>query len=145
MSFPHIPQLREGHIVHIARIQSKSCPVTFVEEFMAFTGLTLAAEQAFLLPRIVKFKPGYKVHRTLGISYTTAREIFKLHVQAVFGTDLHYTLHGLREGGASDAANNGVDGRSISKHGRWKTRWSRNGYIHDSFAQRLAVTRSLGL
>ena len=100
-------QLREGNVVHIARIHSKYCPVTFVEEFMALTGLTFAAEQAYLLPRIIKIKQGYKVHRTLGISYTTARELFKQHVQAVFGSDLRYTLHGLRAGGASDAANNG--------------------------------------
>lgn len=138
-------QLREGHIVHIARTNTKYCPVTFVDEFMALTGLTFADTEAHLLPRIIKIKTGYKVHRTLGISYTTAREVFTKHVRAVFGASLRYTLHGLRAGGASEAASNGVDGRSISKHGRWKTPKSRNGYIHDSIESRLKITRSLGI
>ena len=138
-------QLREGNVVYIARTRSEYCPVTFVENFCAETGLSLLNEDSFLLPRIIRIKKGYKAHQTLGISYTTARETFVKHVRAVYGTVLKYTLHGLRAGGASEAASNGIDGRSISKHGRWKTQKARNAYIHDSVANRLRVTRSLGL
>ena len=136
-------QERKGNVVHIARTSTRYCPVTFTEEFMALAGITLADKQAHLLPRITKLRKGYVAHKTLGISYTTAREVFQKHVQAVYRDGLKYTLHGLRSGGASEAANNGRDGRSISKHGRWKTQKSRNGYIHDSLEKRLQITRSL--
>ena len=81
----------------------------------------------------------------MGISYTKARDTFVKHIRVLYGTALQYTLHGLRAGGASEAASNGIDGRAFSKHGRWKTQRARNAYIHDSVANRLQVTRSLGL
>ena len=138
-------QSRKGNVVYIARTKTKYCPVTFVEEFMALTGKSFANKEAHLLPRINKTKKGYKAHKTKGISYTTAREIFQDHVRAIYGEKPKYTLHGLRAGGASEAANNGVDGRSISKHGRWKTEKARNSYILDSTESRLQISRSLGI
>ena len=103
---------------------------------MDMTGSTLADKETYLLPRIVKTKRGYRAHNKLGISYTTAREIFRDYVRPIYVNNVRYTLHGLRAGGASEAANNGVNGRVISKHGRWKTQKSRNGYIHDSLENR---------
>ncbi|XP_057308176.1 uncharacterized protein LOC130646057 [Hydractinia symbiolongicarpus] len=47
--------------------------------------------------------------------------------------------------GASAAANNGVTDRMISKHGRWSSSSSRDGYIKDSKSQRLSVSKDLGL
>jgi integrase len=140
-------QLRQGHIVYISRLDSsKYCPVRHTEEFLIQAELVLDSDDdAHLLPRMLSTKRGLRAHKTLGISYSTARDVFNRYVRKVFGTEIRYTLHGLRAGGASEAASNGVDGRSISKHGRWKTQKARNGYICDSLENRLKISKNLGL
>ena len=92
-------QQRAGNVVYIARTRSTYCPVTFVEEFLELAGLSLTDTEAHLLPRIIKIQRGYKAHRTLGISYTTARELYQKHVRAIYGVTRKYTLHRLRAGG----------------------------------------------
>ena len=139
-------QLRQGHIVYVSRLESKYCPVRHTENFLTKSGLSLDSDDdAHLLPRLMATKKGVLAHKNLGISYSTARDVFNRYVRRVFGNELRYTLHGLRAGGASEAASNGIDGRRISKHGRWKTQKSRNGYICDSVESRLEVSRNLGL
>ncbi len=138
-------QLRQGNTVYIAALDSKYCPVKFVRNYLRLCDFNTTTDpEAHLLPRLVKRKSGLYAHRSRGISYTTAREIFSIHVQQLYPTT-RYTLHSLRSGGASDAANNGVEPRLISKHGRWKTTKSRDGYIADSTENRLSVSRALGL
>ena len=80
--------------------------------------LTLAVKPACLLPSIVRIPYGYQVHRTLGISYTTGREISKHLVYSAFGAGFRYALPGLRAGGAGAAAPTWAVGRSLSTHGR---------------------------
>ena len=138
-------QLRQGSTVHISSLESKYCPVRFVQKYLRICGFQVDIHQnAFLLPRLVRTKASLYAHRTLGVSYTTAREIFTDRVKQIYPTT-NYTLHSLRSGGASDAANGGVEPRLISKHGRWRTTKSRDGYIADSEQSRLSVTRALGL
>ena len=56
-----------------------------------------------------------------------------------------YSLHYLRSGGATEAAENDVSDRMIDKHGRSSDNKSRNTYIKDSKRVRLSVTIKLGL
>ena len=72
------------------------------------------------------------------------REIFKEKITAI-DDRTNYGMHSLRSGGASAAAQNGVPDRLISKQGRWASDNARNGYIQDSKATRLSVTKALGL
>jgi hypothetical protein len=43
-----------------------------------------------------------------------------------------YSSHSLRTGGASKAANSGLNDRLIQRHGLWKSVSSKNMYIDDS-------------
>ena len=54
-------------------------------------------------------------------------------------------LHSFRAGGATVAANADVSERCLKKHGRWKSDFSKDGYILDSTEKRLSVSQVLGL
>ena len=59
--------------------------------------------------------------------------------------DLNVGLHSLRAGGASAAANAGVNDRCWKRHGRWKSETSKDGYAADSLGRRLEVSKKFGL
>ena len=139
-------QHREGNIVPISRLaESQFCPVNLLERFLTLANLSLEKNpKCFLIPTLIKVKKGHKVHPTRGISDTRARELFKLGMEKsnTFG---NYSLHSLRSGGASAAAENNVNERLISKHGRWASDRARNMYIRDSIKNRLDITKKLGI
>lgn len=138
-------QHRDGNIIYISRLDSEFCPVKLLERFLEMARLTISEHQnTFLIPRLIKYKSGHKPHLTLGIAYSRAREIF-LEKFKDSEIDGNFGLHSLRSGGTSAAANNNVDERLISKHGRWKSDKARNSYIKDSVQKRLTVTRQLGI
>ena len=59
--------------------------------------------------------------------------------------ELNLGLHSLRSGGATSAANAGVNDRCWKRHGRWTSDSSKDGYVADSVANRLQVSEHLGL
>jgi len=54
-------------------------------------------------------------------------------------------LHSLRRGGATAAANRGVNDRLFQKHGRWKSVGVKDGYVEDDLKNLLSVSLGLGL
>ena len=56
-----------------------------------------------------------------------------------------YGLHSFRAGGASAAANAGVEDQLFKRHRRWKSKTTKDGYIKDSHGSRLSVSLKLGL
>ena len=56
-----------------------------------------------------------------------------------------FGLHSLRLGGATSAANNGINDRIFQRHGRWKLAEAKNIYVDHSIEQRLTVSKRLGL
>ena len=44
-----------------------------------------------------------------------------------------FGLHSLRSGGATAAANAGVNDRLFKRHGRWRSDKARDGYVKDNF------------
>ena len=140
-----VDQHRDGGTVYISRLESRFCPVKLVEKFLQITGTSIEChKEAFLIPRLIKIKSGHKSHQSLGISYTRAREIFLEKLQSVEPKG-NFGLHSLRSGGASAAAENMVDERLISKHGRWSSDKARNSYIKDSVSKKLKISQQLGI
>ena len=130
----------------IARTGSKYCPVAYLEKFLQLAKLDVNNDgAAFVIPRLFKTKHGYTASKTAGISYTSATELFNRNIQIVTEKERKYAFHSLRAGGASAAANHGLSDRLISKQGRWAPEGGRNRHIEDSTANRLQVTRCLGL
>jgi hypothetical protein len=63
----------------------------------------------------------------------------------VVSPELSLELHSFRSGGATEAANSDVKERCWKRHGRWKSDSSKDGYVADSVASRLEVSKHLGL
>ena len=139
-------QHRDGQIVFISKIDSQYCPVRLLLKFLTACKIDYKVDSSFfVIPRLFKAKKGYSASKTLGISYSRAREIFLEKLNECNIPSNKYGLHSLRSGGASAASSSGVDERLISKHGRWKSDVSKNGYIKDSLDKRLKISKSLNL
>ena len=139
-------QMREGHIVHIARTHSQNFPVQHVSDYLYQMGLVHSPEN-FLISRLAKTKSGHNAHGNKPLTDSTVRDIFNRDVAPIC-EDIEpgsYCLHSLRSGGASTAINNGIGERLVGKHGRWKSGYSRDRYLKDSKKRRLAITEKLGL
>ena len=76
------------------------------------------------------------------LCYTQDRELV-LEKLTLLGLDK--SLHSLRSGGASAAANAGVPDCLFKRHGRWKSERTKDGYVEDKLDSRLTVSKNLGL
>ena len=138
-------QMREGHVVMIARTSTKYCPVTWLTTYLSRTGL-IDEPDAYLICRMAKTREGHKAIGHRPLSYTRIRENFLELISPLCGGEpTTYGLHSFRSGGASTASNNGISARLLGKHGRWKSEGARDRYIKDSEQKRLSVSKSLDL
>jgi integrase len=137
-------QYRHGDRIVISKGESVACPYTMLQRYMRVAGLSVT-DDTFL------FKPCYRsknvcrlIFKDKPLSYTRARECLILRLKEVV-QDLNIGIHSLRAGGATAAANAGINDRCWKRHGRWKGENSKDGYIGDSLEKRLLVTKSLHL
>ena len=137
-------QLRERDTFFISETKTPYCPVYWLQKYLHLT--KLKKPKNFLFCRLFKCKVGHSAHGHYKISYMTARESFKDHLSSIIGTDTKQCgLHSLRSRGASEAPNNGVSDRMISKHGCWSSNTSKDKYINDSHSNRFRVSNRLGI
>ena len=54
-------------------------------------------------------------------------------------------MQGLRAGGATPAANIGVEDRLFKWHGHWESESAKDGYVKDSLERRLEVPKGLDI
>lgn len=78
------------------------------------------------------------------LTYTRTRECIVSRLRSVMGNS-NIGLHSLRSGGATAAANSGVNDRCWKRHGRWKSDKAKDGYVKDSLDNLLSVSKSMGL
>ena len=137
-------QYRFGNEIVVSKGISAACPHAMLTRYLALT------EQS-LMSHFYLFRPCFRsegVSRLVSVdkplSYTRARECLVSRLKEVAG-DLNLGLHSLRSGGATAAANAGVNDRCLKRHGRWKSETSKDGYAADSLERRLEVTKMLGL
>ena len=85
------------------------------------------------------------VQAASSISYTHMRELFLAKWRELGFDTASLGLHSLRAGGASAAANAGIEDRLFKRHGRWQSETAKDGYVKDSREARLSVSKSLKL
>lgn len=138
---------RRGNNVVIAKTNGKACPVSWLLRYISLAELRYDSEDfIFRAIRYFKSKNVYKlINVNRSLSYTRARELL-INCLTVLGLDSSkFCLHSLRSGGTTAAAANNISDRLIKEHGRWKTDFSKDGYIQDTISNQLSVSANLGI
>ena len=121
------------------------CPVSLLKIYLRKLDIDPHSNE-FIFRTLAKTKSSYKLtHKNKPISYTTFRDKLAKSLKNVVPDPSVYGAHSFRWGGASRAANSGVNDRLFQKHGRWKSVAAKNGYIKDDISSRVSVSKSLGL
>ena len=124
---------REGHTVLIARTGTKLDPYRYLYEYCELAGIK-PKDKCYLFRNVIlNKKTGNHVLNPIDkpLSYTRARELL-LHQLAKIGRNPKvFGLHSLRSGGASQAANAGVQDRLFQRHGRWRSTDAKDRYVKD--------------
>ena len=82
--------------------------------------------------------------RSQGISCKRVRKLVKDAFRGLTEVSKS-SVHSLRAGGATSAANAGIPDRLFKRHGRWASENAKDGYVKDDFNSRLLVSRSLSI
>ena len=135
---------RDGHWLVISRTFTKLCPVKNLELYLQLAQFT--DSDSYLFQNVTKCKDKYSFrNENKPMSYMRMREIFIDAFTPFVENVKSYGLHSLRSGGASSAANFGIQDRLFKRHGRWKSETAKDGYVKDSLSERLTVSQNLGL
>ena len=138
-------QLRRGNEVVISKLSSSACPVSLLKRYLDKLHIPPNSRDLIFKP-ISKRKGLCKlVSLDKPISYSCIRDGFRRALKNIGVDPCKFGLHSLRSGGATSAANNGVNDRIFQRHGRWKAAEAKNTYVDDSIEQRLTVSKRLGL
>ena len=137
-------QYREGADIVIGRSGSSICPVARVQQYFKIAELDQSSTQK-LFRAISKSSKGEKLRKGGSLSYTRVRELVSEKLQELGHDPSLFGTHSFRAGGATLAANNGVEDRLFKRHGRWKSESAKDGYVKDSLEARLRVSKSLNL
>ena len=137
-------QYREGASLVIARTGLVTCPVSMMERHFRIGKLDHSSP-GLVFRGIVKTKEGEGLRKTGGLCYSRLRELLLDKIAKLGFDPALFGMHSLRAGGATAAANCGVQDRLFKRHGRWKSESAKDGYVKDSLQRRLEVSKSLGI
>ena len=137
-------QYRDGNEVLIGRTGNETCPVAMLERYMAMANLT-PAEENWLFRPLTATKQGHRLKQVGQLTYSRVQEVVREALRRLGEKPDDYGLHSFRAGGASAAANAGVEDWLFKRHRRWKSENAKDGYIKDSHGSRLSVSLKLGL
>ena len=138
-------QLRKGDEVVVSQLSSAACPVELLRRYLAMFKIPPDSKDLIFKP-ISRGKGCCKLAAPdKPISYSTIRGALRRDLLSLGVEPSKFGLHSLRSGGATMAANNGVNDRIFQRHGRWKSAQAKDTYVDDDLEQRLQVSRFLGL
>ncbi|XP_052094370.1 integrase/recombinase xerD homolog isoform X2 [Mytilus californianus] len=137
---------REGKDVVISKTGNITCPVDVLQRYLKLANIPEESND-FIFRSICYCKSLniYKLRKSSHISYTRARELLLSALDSLGLDKKQFGLHSLRSGGATAAAEAGIDDRLFKKHGRWKSDKAKDGYVKESILNRLSVSKNLGL
>lgn len=139
-------QYRNGNEVLISKGNTVACPYSMFNRYLKISEIVLDSNM-FLFRPIFRSKNVWKLiykNKNKKLSYTAARQSIISSLKLV-AKNLNLGLHSMRSGGATAVANTNINERCWKRHGRWKSDTSKDGYVVDSVANRLEVTKKLGL
>ena len=135
---------REGYWMHLSKLHSTLCLIKLFKEYIEAAKVKESEEKS-IFRQICHSKQGFKLKDLdKHISYTTLKEILLTNLKNIGLDKTQFGLHSLRSGGATAAANFGINDRLFQKHERWKSENVKNGYIHGNIRALLSVSKNLG-
>ena len=108
------------------------CPVELLQRYLKLANIPESSTE--FLFRSVSFYKSFSSNKLWDsgpISYTRAREILLAALENLGLDKSKFVLHSLRSGGASAAANSGIEDRLFKKHDRWKSNRAKDGYVKE--------------
>ena len=138
-------QLRKGDEVLISETTSATSPIKLLKLYLSRVRIPDDSHKFIFRPMVKSKSDHTLVKDDRHISYTTFRENLKSDLQGIVPNTAVYSSHSLRSGGATKAANTGINDQLIQRHGRWRSATSRNMYIDDSIPKRLEVSKMIQL
>ena len=132
-----------GAVVVSARAGTDYCPVPMIEQCMHLANISSSTNpsESYLFRWLIATKNGQKLRDSANISYTRARKLVLAIVESIGLDRKQFSLHSLRFGGVSAAANAGVPDWCFKHHGRWLSESAKDGYIQDKLEERLSVSK----
>ena len=136
---------RKGRWLDLAKPNSNLCPLDLTKRYFVLAGIDKQCDK-YIFRGIENTKNGQKLRKIdKPLSYTNVKG-HVIDLPANIGLDpKKFGLHSLRSGGASAAANLGVNDRLFKKHGRWKSDKVKDSYVHEDIESKLSVSRNLGI
>jgi integrase len=136
---------RDGDTIVIARTGNTLCPVQNIEIYLEWS-CNPSDSDVYLFRNLTKSKDHFIFRKdNKPLSYTRMKELFIEAISSFVPNIKSFGLHSLREGGATAACNFGISDRLLKRHGRWKSKTDKDGYVKDSFSDRILVSLNLGL
>ena len=138
-------QLREGNSVLIARTNSDTCPVHMLKSYLLQANIANNSQEfIFRSVTFCKSTNTYLLRGSSPLAYKRARELLLDDLGSIGFDKSKFGLHSLRAGGATAAANAGINDRLFKKHGRWASDIAKDGYVCENINEKLLVTQNLG-
>jgi len=121
------------------------CPVQNLENYLLWS-CNPSDGDVYLFRNLTKSKDHFIFRKdNKPLSYTRMRELF-IEAFSSFGPNINlFGIHSLRAGGATAACNFGISDILFKRHRRWKSETAKDGYVKDSFSDRILVSLNLGL
>jgi len=136
---------RKGHWIYITKLQTEICPLKLTRKYLKLAKIEENSND-FIFRGVSKTTQGWKLRKVdKAISYTSVRELILKNLKNIGLDSKKFGVHSLRSGGASAAANLGVEDRLFKKHGRWKSEKVKDNYVRESVKTKLKVSQNLGL
>ena len=134
----------KGQEVTIAPGSTVAAPRVIVDRYFRKANLAALLPESYIFRTLKRGKKGFSLGSTnKPMCYNRAREDLKFYLKRL-GLDADtYGWHCLRRGGASSAAKANIPDRLFKSHGRWRSETAKDGYVSDSLANRLSVSKSL--
>ena len=137
---------RNGNVVVLAKTGHITCPFSLLSRYVQVANIDLSSTLKFFRTlHFLRSKGCYSL-RSTSISYTRAREVvLDAFSQLGFPFQTIWSPYSLRSGGATAAANAGVNDRLFKRHSRWRLDKAKDGYVKDNLDVLLSVSKSLEL
>ena len=102
-------------------------------------------DSEFVFPNFRNGKKGKIEFKPSSVSYSNMLKLLRSSLDKIGLIGQDYSLHSLRTGALSEAANSNIDRSLLQRHGRWKSSQMVNHYHKLSLGNRLAPTLALAI